>query len=129
MDFNPRPREEGDTVYRQRRVSRRNFNPRPREEGDSVSLEDNMAKTISIHALVKRATCEYNKTGISKVISIHALVKRATESFKLPVEKLIISIHALVKRATKERCISLGTQGHFNPRPREEGDESVFRRL
>ena len=56
------------------------FNPRPREEGDltvkSVAFSSDM---ISIHALVKRATLL--KIGVKSnkiVISIHALVKRAT---------------------------------------------------
>ena len=55
-----------------------NFNPRPREEGDDTFLTKTETYTISIHALVKRATvftmAQYNIDNIS----IHALVKRAT---------------------------------------------------
>ena len=34
VDFNPRPREEGDGSYRDNVGAPINFNPRPREEGD-----------------------------------------------------------------------------------------------
>ena len=36
-------------------------------------------KAISIHALVKRATCVDYVDNVFKRISIHALVKRATQ--------------------------------------------------
>ena len=32
--FNPRPREEGDILFKSLQVGITNFNPRPREEGD-----------------------------------------------------------------------------------------------
>ena len=81
---------------------------------------------ISIHALVKRATCDFGTMNTYHqhfnprprekgdafnaqlqawfAISIHALVKRAT-----PLDNNIggtdnISIHALVKRATERPC-------------------------
>ena len=86
-----------------------NFNPRPRKEGDYAIVDCcNKSGSISIHALVKRAT---NLPVISSYsldkISIHALVKRAT---KVPVEKpdgQEISIHALVKRATAHAFMML----------------------
>ena len=55
------------------------FNPRPREEGDAKLSEiKELNPTISIHALVKRATAK-NEEGRRDInISIHALVKRAT---------------------------------------------------
>ena len=55
--FNPRPREEGDKGVGYFTHSPRDFNPRPREEGDTQDengLRGNLR--ISIHALVKRAT-------------------------------------------------------------------------
>ena len=122
-----------------------NFNPRPREEGDvSRSIPMN-SLGISIHALVKRATktdksrdTPYNISihalvkratkrgdyfvgywsyfnprpreegdwrgevwfGLAGLISIHALVKRATKDLESRISRLEISIHALVKRAT-----------------------------
>ena len=57
--FNPRPREEGDTVSRKLYSEYSNFNPRPREEGDHIARCNKWSQyTISIHALVKRATEE-----------------------------------------------------------------------
>ena len=78
VDFNPRPREEGDGSYRDNVGAPINFNPRPREEGnwssqtlqrqqvhfnprtreegDKVTEAFEMFVDISIHALVKRAT-------------------------------------------------------------------------
>ena len=55
-------------------------------------------------------------------ISIHALVKRATEFIKKRKGKQKISIHALVKRATYHFSVIKCELVHFNPRPREEGD-------
>ena len=55
--FNPRPREEGDAVAHTGTVSDVDFNPRPREEGDYAPQSDGtLIASISIHALVKRAT-------------------------------------------------------------------------
>ena len=79
--------------------------------------------TISIHALVKRATLSVRPLQFSHeyfnprprkegdrlideykariaAISIHALVKRATRSKLFVIVPTCISIHALVKRAT-----------------------------
>ena len=77
-DFNPRPREEGDDIIQEITWGEHNFNPRPREEGDLFENGRLAFATISIHALVKRATtvCAYIIIKIN--ISIHALVKRAT---------------------------------------------------
>ena len=57
-----------------------------------------------------------------RTISIHALVKRATASGGNPDEYREISIHALVKRATLYHDTGGLQAGNFNPRPREEGD-------
>ena len=35
----------------------------------------------------------------------------------------MISIHALVKRATWQDTVIRNCRKHFNPRPREEGDQ------
>ena len=57
VNFNPRPREEGDPVQARAILTIPYFNPRPREEGDlcDVNFKPLMI-IISIHALVKRAT-------------------------------------------------------------------------
>ncbi len=56
FDFNPRPREEGDHegILDINKIV--NFNPRPREEGDATNYLVDGGDLISIHALVKRAT-------------------------------------------------------------------------
>ena len=83
------------------------------------------ASLISIHALVKRATAMARSFFYDIKISIHALVKRATTSDKLPCGVSDISIHALVKRATSDVVSAVLSDCHFNPRPREEGDDSI----
>ena len=55
-DFNPRPREEGDSSLCNSGRSGGYFNPRPREEGDDWDANFPDMYDISIHALVKRAT-------------------------------------------------------------------------
>ncbi len=87
------------------------------------------------------------KSSVRVSISIHALVKRATEGAKFVLLTFAISIHALVKRATyifdkdgnvydfnprprKEGDIYKSTRtskgANFNPRPRKEGDLSLY---
>ena len=39
--FNPRPREEGDPLTERRYFVKFDFNPRPREEGDTFSTASN----------------------------------------------------------------------------------------
>ena len=102
---------------------RRNFNPRPHEEGDLNNLNRTAySTTISIHALMKRATARSGSISFTisdfnprpheegdrtenlavrqAFISIHALMKRATKVIEHSVVLLCISIHALMKRAT-----------------------------
>ena len=56
-DFNPRPREEGDLSVKASSQISNYFNPRPREEGDVIThVTACQNLSISIHALVKRAT-------------------------------------------------------------------------
>ena len=78
--------------------------------------------TISIHALVKRATIAFQLVERYHSISIHALVKRATMSLRFVGFAVAISIHALVKRATYMFSRNRPSGSDFNPRPREEGD-------
>ena len=106
-NFNPRPREEGDTHRKVSAAIATHFNPRPREEGDTKSTTFPSTKPISIHALVKRATFFELVDYARENISIHALVKRATNFCTVTGNRLIISIHALVKRATQARSLNL----------------------
>ena len=123
FNFNPRPREEGDSILFSSCRCVLNFNPRPREEGDLTAAQNSLKYVlfqstpswrgrpgyniikkgcfcISIHALVKRATLLKYCLNRCKWISIHALVKRATYDIQYYFCKSYISIHALVKRAT-----------------------------
>ena len=59
-------------------------------------------------------------------ISIHALVKRATGWDSTDRLSASISIHALVKRATFTEVSKYFVIFDFNPRPREEGDQSAL---
>ena len=59
------------------------FNPRPREEGDEGAKFILSTFAISIHALVKRATVADIVVILGRNISIHALVKRATPNYRL----------------------------------------------
>ena len=94
------------TLYGDLCVQREYFNPRPREEGDSVLKVSDVDSVISIHALVKRATRTLSAPPSLRAISIHALVKRATVTSCRYLYKVDISIHALVKRATHPKRIS-----------------------
>ena len=104
-----------------------NFNPRPREEGDTMLTMRNLSSGISIHALVKRATKFIKRTQKKLKISIHALVKRATKLGCYIAVAEWISIHALVKRATCGARMDEEETKYFNPRPREEGDRLRLR--
>ena len=65
-----------------------------------LRLLDTLSLSISIHALVKRATAPLTDKRDRSIISIHALVKRATDCSDHSPIVFNISIHALVKRAT-----------------------------
>ena len=71
---------------------------------------------------MKRATCQILDYCVFKSISIHALVKRATAVEGYVFSSDSISIHALVKRATFCQNMAIQHAIDFNPRPREEGD-------
>ena len=146
--FNPRPREEGDLLPFGAERKKRYISIHALVKRATVrDTFFNASLGISIHALVKRAT-QGNFSGACLAgISIHALVKRATSHFAFIAFQLVISIHALVKRATggeirlimtcgisihalvkratcDTRPVGAG-RGHFNPRPREEGDKDI----
>ena len=88
-----------------------NFNPRPREEGDKSWNNYTFRLYISIHALVKRATCA---VWSDMVIKQHFNPRPREEGDVLTAQGAVIATN-------------------FNPRPREEGDSPlspiVFLRL
>ena len=145
MDFNPRPREEGDLaklfaeqggelISIHDLVKRATYLTGNQTASNAISLHAlvkratgtasraSISGCISIHALVKRATSSSHKTPTSRQISIHALVKRATVAGDVQCMLSVISIHALVKRATTQIGRPPKLFIYFNPRPREEGD-------
>ena len=79
----------------------KHFNPRPREEGDACAFFVVILPTISIHALVKRAT----HISPLKPASIGDFNPRPREEGDLSDNIQLVAI-----------C-------YFNPRPREEGDQ------
>ena len=77
---------------------------------------------------MKRATVFTKAQYTIDNISIHALVKRATMFSTSAIVWSSISIHALVKRATTGKHKNPKISSHFNPRPREEGDQALLDR-
>ena len=69
--------------------------------------------------------CGHRRTALVRSISIHALVKRATRRRYRAHTHRRISIHALVKRATFLILSLVLRHSNFNPRPREEGDVCI----
>ena len=100
------------------------FNPRPREEGDSMLCPYFILLVISIHALVKRATDSAAISGGISLISIHALVKRATNSFEFPNIYQIDFNPRPREEGDLVHCLYYTVSLYFNPRPREEGDQA-----
>ena len=101
MNFNPRPREEGDIVINGSWRYPSHFNPRPREEGDS--------QPSSVYA-------------IRGIISIHALVKRATVK-NISTLQICGDFNPRPREeGDKNNLFKKSKSQNFNPRPREEGD-------
>ena len=121
-DFNPRPREEGDGSKKDISKPKLYFNPRPREEGDitqtSIQLSvDLFQSTPSWRGRPWRLS---SLTVIGS-ISIHALVKRATSCHcQCFADCLFQSTPSW--RGRLHNVIYITVLCYFNPRPREEGD-------
>ena len=80
--FNPRPREEGDKWIYQRFSALGYFNPRPREEGDlSLVTNANPVYYFNPRPREEGDFLFFNGILLTPTISIHALVKRATANF------------------------------------------------
>ncbi len=71
---------------------------------------------------MKKATDMYESLGCVESVSIHALVKKATVHPALVIQAVNVSIHALVKKATVSLRHPKMMLPRFDPRPREEGD-------
>ena len=123
--FNPRPREEGDSYSKTLYFQTNLFQSTPSWRGRlrlllTLSMLITFQSTPSWRGRQK-TTC--SKSQAVK-ISIHALVKRATTNSVFNCDINSISIHALVKRATSFHCLYYTAPLYFNPRPREEGDQT-----
>ena len=98
--FNPRPRKEGDSVKHHLSIPCNYFNPRPRKEGDKAFSTVIVNGTISIHALVKRAT-------------IRQQIHRKAWIYFNPRPR---------KEGDEGYSAFMLPSMNFNPRPRKEGD-------
>ena len=100
--FNPRPRKEGDLQNHNCIIPVQYFNPRPRKEGDAGwDGADTVNPSISIHALVKRAT---SRTPTRQGIKYDFNPRPRKEGDR--------------KNLANMACLA-----YFNPRPRKEGDQ------
>ena len=101
VNFNPRPREEGDSHRCDKCYSLWHFNPRPREEGDLFPTA-----IFSDHSYFNPRPREEGdtQTGLIRRHSIYFNPRPREEGDLLkPIKRLNII--------------------YFNPRPREEGDD------
>ena len=126
MDFNPRPREEGDCKYCKNDRYSSNFNPRPREEGDIVSAVASQGQ----YDFNPRPREEGDICFVYPVLFCIYFNPRPREEgdqqyVRRRITPYYISIHALVKRATWWFYKQRNSTFYFNPRPREEGDMRV----
>ena len=127
--FNPRPPAEGDYCISSPALKGESFNPRPPAEGDApLHSEATLHHSVSIHALLRRATIHALLLSPSERVSIHALLRRATSTTALSISSLKfqstpscggrlqrrcsicndthVSIHALLRRATRHQYAS-----------------------
>ena len=78
---------------------------------------------ISIHALTRSATSDFEELRQDLSISIHALTRSATTTTTINRGGGGISIHALTRSATGRRVGRGRDRPHFNPRTHEECDD------
>ena len=144
-NFNPRPREEGDFANKGVHTDVIIFQSTPSWRGrQDIAITYRWWYSISIHALVKRATRKIYHGKDWKVISIHALVKRATYFRAVFRQKRLFqstpswrgrlmcprnsTLSMLFQstpswRGRQYYADRLYQYDNFNPRPREEGDK------
>ena len=101
------------------------FNPRPREEGD-IGVDFSGSLWIRF-----QSTPSWRGRPWSKEAGKWDHLFQSTPSWRgrLPQSlstspHIFISIHALVKRATWKNQEGVADESNFNPRPREEGDQT-----
>ena len=125
MDFNPRPRKEGDSQQRLARQHGQLFQSTPSQRGRREHICSHKYYTkISIHALAKRATQYQTIILIRPPFQSTPSQRGRLLPWFTATRRAVISIHALAKRATFADTYSPLIVDHFNPRPRKEGDQS-----
>ena len=141
------PREGGDGDQGRRRCAVLNFNPRPPRGGRLRSPKERKVKeNISIHAPREEGDYDNRKMAMTNDISIHAPreggdydsssryvtfglfqstppARGATACLRYFFTVSGISIHAPARGATALLCVGKHGHQHFNPRPREGGDD------
>ena len=123
MNFNPRPRKEGDVRPNDFTKSFGNFNPRPRKEGDLVHNANFVAnfRFQSTPSQRGRLTAFFLLSA-RRYFNPRPRKEGDKSYILLPIVTFSISIHALAKRATSSLTVPVFFTVHFNPRPRKEGD-------
>ena len=120
--FNPRPREKGDICCCPLLVCSQYFNPRPREKGDTVSEQYFQIYTISIHALVKRAT-RLIFLGCVARINFNPRPREKGDQRRLTLQKYPYNFNPRPReKGDLTDGVFINDMVHFNPRPREKGD-------
>ena len=124
IDFNPRLREGGDTVFPLTRRLPHYFNPRLREGGDLPEENKIYIRNISIHASAKEATALL--IAFSRSANFNPRLREGGDGITVlkGARREIISIHASAKEATPVGSFYIHFLHHFNPRLREGGDPS-----
>ena len=103
-NFNPRSRKESDAGYNVETQTVSGFQSTLSQgERQRTHLICFWHRSISIHALARRATCGSRWGTRIHQISIHALARRATFFWPNHQKSHSISIHALARRATRNQ--------------------------
>ena len=121
--FNPRTREECDTLLRSSLSTTYNFNPRTREECDKKSFK----KVLTVYHFNPRTREECDLGDCSSATNTLYFNPRTREECDWQEvlclrQNRSISIHALARSATKTLYPLVRTRYYFNPRTREECD-------
>ena len=98
------------------------FNPRPREEGDSPEELPLYVDSISIHALVKRATTAYHHIG-NFCCYFNPRPREEGDLFICSLSRSKLHFNPRPREEGDSfHCLYYKVPVYFNPRPREEGD-------
>ena len=103
------------------------FNPRPRKEGDAILTIPRKSYVISIHALAKRAT-SYSFVNFPALKDFNPRPRKEGDlaNYSIQCNFSAISIHALAKRAT--RLFGIINMRHitFQSTPSQRGRPQIY---